>query len=127
MPSQQVAQTIENFKTKGLFSTLPTFSAEEVGAWDKKFGPLPEDYKETLLAGSYDKGTFHFVEPYEYKGNSDWLVFAVWNEDEFAFDRSADWPVVVVTETLEPDVTDEHFGEWFARVYAMVSKPIVSG
>lgn len=125
-----IGGVIEGFRRVGLYYNTPTFPADQIAAWEKEFGvQFPTSYRETIDYGSYDKNTFHFIEPFRDKKNPAFIIFASWNNDQFAFDTNdrnseGEYPVYILLDGLEPEKRYRDFPEWFQMVFNMTDRPI---
>lgn len=129
--SELIGNTIKEFKLSGRFQKEPTFDEQEIAAWEKKLGiPLPDSYKTVLCSGSYDTATFNFTEPRRCNHNPDMIIFASWNDINFAFDTSqnhhGEYPICVECNTMGTERRYDDFPSWFNLVFQMANQPVES-
>lgn len=130
--SQLISNTIKEFKETGRYNQEPTHTADEVALWERDLKySFPDSWKRAVIAGSYDKLTFHFVPPYRDKENSRYVVFAEWNDVMFGFDSEVDAneesPVYILLDGMNPEKKYDDFNTWFQLVFEMANQPVSAG
>jgi len=124
-----VDDTLARLKGLARAVPVPTFSREQVRAWEEEFRVrLPEAYGRVVTQGSYDMVNFYFVDIHEPEKFPGFLVFARWNDDLFAFPREmaddATAPVFLLLEGFEPLAKYPDFAAWFESVFEMSIRPV---
>ena len=130
--SDLINATIKDFKMTGRFDQEPTFTSDQIAQWEAKLSvQFPESYKRVVTSGSYDKATFHFVEPYLDPDQGSFLVFAIWNDVKFAFDiqsqTNTKQPVYILMGSKKPDNRYDDFITWFHLVFELANRPTYGG
>ena len=123
-----VQEIIQAFRGAGAFFDEPTASAARL---DEQEGRLqfqfPAAYREAVESGSYDKATFHFMEPERYDRDERYLVFALWNDIRFAFathEKNGDeYRIYPIGDRIEDQTTYPDFTAWFEMVLKMATRP----
>lgn len=118
-----IKKVIEMFKKEGRYKERPRFENAELDFWETNLGvPLPSSYRTALKAGSFDTNNFDFLTPpYRLSSRKEYIVFAKWNENLFAFDtietgETGDYPVILLCGGYAPEVAYPCFKEWFSMV-----------
>ena len=118
-----INEVIKIFEKHGRYKEKPAYTHAELDFWEIHLGvPLPSSYRSTMKAGSFDTNNFNFITPpYRAPGKKEYVVFARWNDNLFAFDSihtsdTGDYPVVVLSGDFEPEKIYPNFKEWFAMV-----------
>ena len=114
------------------------FSDATIQKWESEFAiRFPKSFACILTGGAYDIANFYFMEPalmsVESAGGpgEEYVAFARWNEDRFAFRRSdlelsgPDNPAVYVLLNDEPPLKRyADFPAWFIEVAALADRPV---
>lgn len=119
-----IEMIIQQIKKSKKYSEQPIFTKEEVEEFEKdlKF-TFPEEYKLLVTHLEPDIANFYFVTPYRYDFKKNFIVFAEWTDDVFAFDEK-DYTVHTILEDKQDGMTWKDFTHWMNYIWEMGNKPI---
>lgn len=129
--NETVETIIEKFNAAGRFTPVPAVTPEQMRETEKELDfKFPPDYIHVLTTGSFYKANIHFIKPEIAAVDANLVIFAQWNDTQFAFHRGkqndqGQYPVyVLVGEFVEKRF--DAFKEWFAMVYDTATQPFTS-
>jgi hypothetical protein len=119
-----IEKIIESIKKSGKFGESPIFSKEQIEEFEKALNfSFPEDYKKLVTAIDPEIVNFYFVEPYRHPHKKNYIIFAEWTEDVFAFDDK-NYKIVTILKNDDSGKTWNNFLEWIEYVWFMSSRPV---
>lgn len=117
-------QTLDAIRQAKLFSDRPVFSREQVAAFEKHLSfVFPEGYLRLVTQLEPELVNFYFEEPYRHKDLAGLVVFARWNDDQFAFHQSKPG-VTTILDGRESGKSWTSFEEWLLYVWSMSNRPV---
>jgi len=119
-----IEKIIESIKKSGKFGESPVFSKEQIEEFEKALNfSFPEDYKKLVTTIDPEIVNFYFVEPYRHPLKKNYIIFAEWTEDVFAFDDK-NYKIVTILKNDDSGKTWNNFLEWIEYVWFMSSTPV---
>jgi hypothetical protein len=119
-----IEKIIESIKKSGKFGESPVFSKEQIEEFEKALNfSFPEDYKKLITTIDPEIINFYFVEPYRHPHKKNYIIFAEWTEDVFAFDDK-NYKIVTILKNDDSGKTWNNFLEWIEYVWFMSSRPV---
>jgi hypothetical protein len=119
-----IEKIIESIKKSGKFGESPIFSKEQIEEFEKALNfSFPEDYKKLVTTIDPEIVNFYFVEPYRHPLKKNYIIFAEWTEDVFAFDDK-NYKIVTILKNDDSGKTWNNFLEWIEYVWFMSSRPV---
>jgi len=119
-----IEKIIESIKKSGKFGESPVFSKEQIEEFEKALNfSFPEDYKKLVTTIDPEIINFYFVEPYRHPLKKNYIIFAEWTEDVFAFDDK-NYKIVTILKNDDSGKTWNNFLEWIEYVWFMSSRPV---
>ena len=119
-----IENMIESIKNSGKYGESPVFSKEQITKFEKDLNfSFPEDYKKLITTIDPEIVNFYFVEPYRHPIKNNYVIFAEWTEDLFAFDDK-NYKIVTILENNDSGKTWDNFLEWIEYVWQMSSRPV---
>jgi len=119
-----IEKIIESIKKSGKFGESPVFSKEQIEEFEKALNfSFPEDYKRLVTTIDPEIVNFYFVEPYRHPLKKNYIIFAEWTEDVFAFDDK-NYKIVTILKNDDSGKTWNNFLEWIEYVWFMSSRPV---
>jgi hypothetical protein len=119
-----IEKIIESIKKSGKFGESPVFSKEQIEEFEKALNfSFPEDYKKLVTTIDPEIVNFYFVEPYRHPLKKNYIIFAEWTEDVFAFDDK-NYKIVTILKNDDSGKTWNNFLEWIEYVWFMSSRPV---
>lgn len=114
MGKEDIIKLLGKFKNLGFFYQEVLYSKQQIEGIEKELkSQLPEDYKYFVSAGTTEKANFEFQLPHRFSGDAEYIVFARWNDELFAFkgkEGSAMSEVVyIMEEDTKPEVAFNSF------------------
>lgn len=118
---------IDRMKKAGRFRPEPAYKSEDLDQWEKDHSmKLPQSFRTVLTAGSYEIANFYFHPLKQVSEFPDYVQFARWNDEEFAFytgdSESDDRAVFVLQSGSSPFKRYSSFSEWFQSVTELTSQ-----
>lgn len=117
-------EIIAKMKQSGRFIQEPGFRTEDLDQWEKEHNvKLPESFHAIMTAGSYDIANIYFHPLKESADFPGFLLFARWNDDEFAFKSDGSDPgVYVLLKGEEPYRKSDSFEQWFSSMADLTAR-----
>lgn len=119
-----INQIIEEIKKTGKFGEKPIFSREDLQNFEAslKF-TFPEEYKNIVSTLEPEIANFYFIKPYRHPIKKNYIIFAEWTEDRFAFNEN-DYSIVTILDNDDTGKKWNQFIDWVRYVWDMSNKPI---
>lgn len=112
---------VDKMKRSGRYHEKPAYTASEIDQWQSTHSmKIPDSFRGILSSGSYDVANFYFHPLKEVTEFPGYVLFATWNDDEFAFKlddpNEDDRPVYVLLSGSAPLRKYDSFIDWFAHI-----------
>lgn len=119
-----IKQIIDEIKKTGKYDEKPVFTKEDINQFETslKFA-FPEDYKTVVTSLEPEIANFYFIKPYRHARKQNYIIFAEWTEDQFAFNEN-DYSIVTILDNDDTGKRWKHFSEWMKYVWEMSNSPI---
>ncbi|MFN3605183.1 MAG: hypothetical protein ACK4UJ_10775 [Leptonema sp. (in: bacteria)] len=119
-----IENLIQQIKESGKYGEIPVFTPEQIKEFEEKLQfSFPEEYKTLVTKLEPDIANFYFVLPYPYTLNPDFIIFAEWTNDVFAFHKK-DSKIYTILKDNQNGMQWKDFLHWFRYIWEMSAKPI---
>ena len=119
-----VEQVISELRQSGRCIDKPLFSAGDLQTAEQGLGiELPLSYKILLTTLEPEMTNFYFQPPARHDSFQNLIVFATWDEDQFAFDTERKMRVITLLGTSMRGREWEDFDGWLAHTWSMSNRP----
>ncbi len=116
-------EIIQSIKKSGFYSEKAIFSKEELKTLEKNLNyQFPDDYKILVSTIEPEIVNFYFIKPYRSKLNENYIIFAEWTNDKFAF-YTKDNSIITIMDEDDSGMKWGNFTEWFNYVWKMSQRP----
>ena len=117
-------ELIEKMKQTGRFNPGAAFESSDLDKWESEHNmKLPDSFRTILTAGSYDIANFYFHPLKESVDFPGFVLFARWNDDEFALKiDNSDEAVYVLLKGEQPYRKSDTFQEWFRTMADLTAR-----
>ncbi len=120
-----VEKIIAELKATGHFTAEPLFTPDQLKKEENSLGiELPASYKLLLTTFEPEMSNFYFIKPRRDSKDPGLIVFATWDDDEFAFDSARGMRVRTILRSDMKGREWEDFDGWLAHAWSMSNRPI---
>lgn len=117
-------EILQSIQSKGLFSEKPCFTSDHLAGAEKRLAfTFPESYVRVVTRLEPELANFYFVEPHRHSVLNHLIIFARWNEDQFAFTETGD-QVSTVLQDGQSGKSWRDFEDWLLYVWSMSNRPV---
>jgi len=121
MGQEDIEKLLQKFRSVGYLNEQPLYSLDQLNGIEKEVNSkFPQDFKSFITAGNPDRANFEFQLPHRWSFDNEYIIFARWNDELFAFKAKEGSPMSKVIYIMEEDTKPEvAFNDFIGYIQAI--------